>query len=287
MARDLYSAAWDFGRLNLGAVSGANAAVFASGTGGPAGNAGFASGMYMHGNVGMTGGTEIDGVPLLQFADDLDALLSGSSLAVQFSRSQLRYTISSANAFAVTWTGAQGVALRDILGFEANLSSAATHTSTKRPKYLICTRHAGQSAVKASHEPGGRIQHAESESGFQYDIGPDELATYANWTQPYETNIGPTDADWAGDFAVGGAPMRRTDVGAATKVYWTWEDFWKHVRATLPFALVDQAAGSNEGDVYKLHGDAAHFDPTRKTVDFDGHWMPAIKALYKGASMEF
>ncbi len=283
MARDLYSAAWDFARLNLGAVGGANAAVVAGGT--LSGNVGFVSGMYMHANVGMTASATIDGVALAAFEDAIAALVSGGALAVTFSRSTLLYTLSCASAFTVTWSGAQGTAIRDILGFEANLGSATSHTSTKRPKYLIATRHAGQTAVKASHEPSGRIQHAESDSGFQYSVHPDEIATYAHWTQPYETNIGPTDADFASNFAVGGAPMRRADLGAATKVWWTWEDFYKHVRGTLPFAMVDQAATTNEGLVYKLHGDSAHFDPTRKTADFDGHWMPAIKALYKGASV--
>ena len=64
-----YNCAWDFARLSLGVVSGTNGAIFSSATGGPAGNVGFTTGMYMHGSVGGT----FDGVALAQLGTDMDA----------------------------------------------------------------------------------------------------------------------------------------------------------------------------------------------------------------------
>lgn len=266
MPRDLYLSAWDFARLGLGTVGGANAAVF---SGGLTGNVGFASGVYMHGNVQAT----VDGVAVNLFIADIEAIVAG--LTVTFSASTCRYTLSAAGNFAVTWSGAQGVAMRDLLGFEANLSAASTYTSTKRPKYLIIARLNGQSQVHETYEPGGRISYAESDNGQSYSTYPVELPTYRDWVQPFETQAGPTDVEWSASPGVGGTAVRIADVGAATKVTWTWEHFHKHLRATLPFALVDRAAGLNGAKVYKIRGDAAHFDPTRVTADYDGHWsMP-------------
>ena len=266
MPRDLYSCAWDFARLGLGTVGGANAAVFG---GTLTGNVGFASGVYMHGNVQAT----VDGVPIALFISGIEGIVAG--LSVTFNASTCRYTLSAAGNFTVTWSGAQGVAMRDLLGFSANLSAASTYTSTQRPQYLIIARLAGQSQVHETYEPAGRISYAESDNGQSYSTHPVELPTYRDWVQPFETQAGPTDAEWSASPGVGGTAVRIADVGAATKVTWTWEHLYKHLRATLPFALVDRTAGLNGASVYKIRGDSAHFDPTRVTADYDGHWsMP-------------
>ncbi|WP_196301261.1 hypothetical protein, partial [Streptococcus pneumoniae] len=77
------------------------------------------------------------------------------------------------------------------------------------------------------------------------------------------------------------------DVGSSTNVYWSWEDFYKYVRATLPFALIDTATSvAGEGQLYKLRGELANFNPTRVTRDFDGHWSMPFKTRYLGDSSE-
>ncbi len=264
MPRDLYSCAWDFAALNVGAISGSNAAVFG---GGLTGNLGFASGLYMHGDVAGTA----DGVSILSFCADIEAAIAG--LTCTFSLSTLKYTLSAAGTFSVTWTGAAGVVMQELLGFSGNLSAASSYTSTVRPEYLIVSRLAGQSEVHETYEPGGRISYAESDNGQAYSTHPVELPTYRDWTQPFETLEGPTDAEWSGNSAVGGTAVRTANVGVATKITWTWEALIKHLRATYPFALVDRATSTNgEGHLYKMRGEAAHFDPTRITADYDGHW---------------
>jgi hypothetical protein len=264
MPRDLYSAAWDFAALNVGSISGTNAAVIA---GTISGNLGFASGVYAHGNV--VGSA--DGVTIGSFRTAMQTQIAG--LTVTFSLSTLKYTLSAAGAFSVTWTGTAGTVMRDILGFENNLSLFSSYTSTKRPKYLVVARLNGQSQVHETYEPAGRISYAESDNGQSYSTHPVELPTYRDWVQPFETQAGPTDGEWNASGSVGGAAVRRADVGSATKVTWTWEDFTKHIRATLPFLLVDRATSTKgEGQLYKLRGESAHFDPTRITADYDGHW---------------
>ena len=264
MPRDLYSPAWDFATLGMGTISGTNAAVIA---GTITGNLGFATGVYAHGDV--VGSA--DGVTIGSFRTAMQTQIAG--LTVSFSLSTLKYTLSAAGAFSVTWTGTAGTAMRDILGFESNLSLFSSYTSTKRPKYLIVSRLAGQSQVHETYEPGGRIAYAESDNGQAYSTHPVELPTYRDWTQPFETQAGPTDAEWNASGSVGGAAVRTADVGSATKVTWTWEAMIKHLRATLPFQLVDRSTSvKGEGQLYKLRGEGAHFDPTRITADYDGHW---------------
>lgn len=282
MPRDLYSCAWDFAALNVGTISASNAAVL---SGSVTGNLGFATGVYMHGAVAVTPppSTLIDGVLISSLEVACTTLISNLSLS--FNAANCRYTIARlvGGNFAVTWTGTAGIVMRDLLGFTADLSGATTYTSTKRPKYLIVSRLAGQSEVHETYEPGGRISYAESDSGQAYSTHPVELPTYRDWVQPFETLDGPTNAEWSASNSVGGAAVRRANVASNASVYWTWEDFYKHLRATLPFALVDKSISpQGNGPLYKLRGEGAHFDPTRITADYDGHWSMPLRTRYVG-----
>lgn len=224
-----YHAAFDFGRLGLGAVSGANAAVF-SGT--VSGNAGFASGVYTHGYRRYDDGA----IGVESFPNAVEPLIAG--LNVSYDWTTMRYTLSAAGNFAVAWTGALGAEMAAILGFSANLSAASSYTSVRRPKYLIRAFHQGQSLVKAPYTPRGRMSYAESASGRPYSTGPLTRPKYSEWTQPMEEQSGPTDAEWTADKGVAGAPVRISDVGSATLVTWSWEDFFAHCSSVLPFALL-------------------------------------------------
>ena len=83
-----YHAAFDFARLGLGAVSGANAAVF-SGT--VAGNVGFATGVYTHGYRRYDDGTV--GV------ESLPNALGIAGLTVTYDFVTMRYTLTAAGVF--------------------------------------------------------------------------------------------------------------------------------------------------------------------------------------------
>jgi hypothetical protein len=276
MAKDMVTAAWDYSRLGLGAVSGGvNGATFGGGT--LAGTVGWTSGVYMHSNVSGT----CDGLTISPWRDAIIAMVTGGTLIMAWSATTGLYTLSHASNFTVTWYGALGTQIRDALGFTANLSGTNSYTSTVRPDYLIITRIAGQSAVHETYESGGRIEYAEADDGTSYSTRPSTIATYREWTQPFETNVGPTNAEFAGSASVGGAPVRRSDA-TTTAVSWSWEDFYKQVRAELPFSLLDRSVTTKgEGALYKMRGEAAHWDPTRVAQDFDGHWSMPIKAVVK------
>ena len=275
MPRDLYSAAFDFAALNLGTVSGSNAAVFG---GSLSGNLGFTSGVYMHGTF--TAPT-VDGVTVSSFIAACNTAITG--LIVTFDPQECEYGLSATSNFTVTWSGAQGAAMAAILGFDAasNLTGSNNYTSTRRPRYLIISRLAGQSQVHETYEPAGRIAYAESDNGQAYSTHPEQMPVYRDWVQPFETLSGPTDAEYAISQEVGGTAVRIANVGAATKVTWTWEHFFKHCRATLPFSMIDRVnATSGEGLLYKMRGEGAHFDPTRITADYDGHWTIPFATRY-------
>lgn len=277
---DLYSAAFDFARLNLGAVSaGVNGATFAGGT--LSGTVGFATGMYVHGNVQLNAAPSVDGVALGAWCDDFKAQVTGT-LVMAFDPNTCRYILSCASTFSITWNGALGLALSDILGFEADLAGQTSYISTKRPRYTIISVVAGQSKDSGTREAPGGVEVASASNGFSFSVTEDEIATERDWSQVYETPTGPTDAAWTASPGVGGAPVRITNIGVATKVDWTWEQFYKHVRATLPFVLVDRATSTKgEGDLYKIRdGMAATWNPGRVREDFDGHWDMPFKVRF-------
>ena len=258
-----YHAAFDFARLGLGAVSGANAAVF---SGGLTGNAGIATGVYTHGYRLYDDGT----VPVLSFANLVKTQIA--TISITYDWVTMRYTISAAGVFGVSWNGLLGLELARILGFaDTPLSAASSYTSTRRPKYLIRALHPGQSSVREAYRPRGRMSYSESSSGrMSYSIGPLSRPTYAAWTQPLENQTGPTDAAWTADKGVAGAPVRRSDVGSATLVTWTWEDFYDHASSVLPFALLldsDSVATAMQR-AWKMTGEMESFAPDRPVQDW-------------------
>lgn len=280
----IYSACWDFARLGLTGTG----AVF---TGGSVGTTVFTTGLYCHADPIPTDingdplGT-IDGQTLNSFCIDFvgggdNAAITNLSLS--YNETTMAYTMaSSGGVFAVAFTGDIGTELRKILGFASDLASAASYTSTLRPKYIIVPRVRGQSAVHAPYEPSGRVNYAESDDGTSYSTYPDTIPMYSEWTQPFETNIGPTDTDWTTyGSTVAGAPMRISDVGGMNKVSWSWEDFYKHIRSHIPFRLHN--SGDTSGYFYKMLPAAANFDPARVTKDFDGYWSPQFKVILKTA----
>lgn len=279
MPRDLYSAAWDFGRMGLGAVTaGVNGATFGGAT--LSGTVGFTTGMYVHGNVQLNNVSSVDGVSLGAWCDAVKAQVTGT-LVMAFDPLTCRYLLSCASTFTVTWYGTLGAELRNILGFDADLSGATFYISTRRPKYAIISVIGGQSKDSGTYESPGKIEYAEADDGSAYSTSPDTIATYRDWSQPMESPTGPTDAAWTASPGVGGAPVRIVDVGVATKVDWTWEHFYKQARATLPFILVNRATSTKgEGDLYKMRAETATWKPERVTPDFDGHWNLPVQARF-------
>jgi hypothetical protein len=264
-AHDTYSVGFDFARLNL---AGAGAQF----TGGITGTVAFTSGLYLHGNIVASG--LVDNQTIKPFCNDIAALVA--NLQLQFSPYSLYYSISSIdnNIFAVNWDGTLGTELRDILGFSGNLSGNSAYTSDKRPKYLIRSIIPNQSKVHAPYEPTGRVNYSESDNGIGYSTYPDQIPIYSEWTQPFETDPGPLDTDWNISYGCAGAPVHKPeDYTDHTKVWWSWEEFYKYTRAHMPFQHLQGVLLENQdGWIYKMRPETAQFDPTRVSVDFDGYW---------------
>lgn len=72
---------------------------------------------------------------------------------------------SSGVAFTVTW--AANTAIRDLLGFTGNLSSATSHTGTQQAKYLWLP-NCGRSAIMSPEASNGAI-----ETDFSFAMGSD------------------------------------------------------------------------------------------------------------------
>ena len=276
-----YHAAFDFARLRLGAVSGANAAVF---TGAITGNGGYSTGVYTHGPRQYSDGT----VSVLSLSDG-ELGISGLTLAYNFTT--MRYTLSAAGVFGVSWNGLLGLEMARILGFSSTtLSAASSYTSTQRPKYLIRALHPGQSSVREAYRPRGRMSYAESSSGrMSYSIGPLSRPTYAAWTQPLENQTGPTDAAWAAVPGVAGAPVRRTDIGSALRVRWSWEEFFDHCSSVLPFSLLhdfDDATVDPLQRAWKMTGEMESFAPDRPVQDWSALESFAMSLRFVGTPGE-
>jgi len=276
-----YHAAFDFARLRLGAVSGANAAVF---TGAITGNGGYSTGVYTHGPRQYSDGT----VSVLSLSDG-ELGISGLTLAYNFTT--MRYTLSAAGVFGVAWSGLLGLEMARILGFSSTtLSAASSYTSTQRPKYLIRALHPGQSSVREAYRPRGRMSYAESSSGrMSYSIGPLSRPTYAAWTQPLENQTGPTDAAWAAVPGVAGAPVRRTDIGSALRVRWSWEEFFDHCSSVLPFSLLhdfDDATVDPLQRAWKMTGEMESFAPDRPVQDWSALESFAMSLRFVGTPGE-
>ena len=267
MTANLYSAAWDFGRMNF---TGAGATF----SGSLVGAVKMTSGLYMHGDIITVGGVQIDGQSLLPWRTDLMGMVVGPR-SLTFNPTTCKYNLSSGGGnFAVDFTSnTWGLEIMDILGFQADLFGASSYVSTKRPKYMIISVLPNQTKVHDDYEPSGRTVSSESDNGQGYSVTPDQLPVYRDWTQPYENLNNPSDTAYSGNPLVGGAAIRRKNL-ILTKIQWTWEDFFQHCRGHLPFSLVDLTDGSGmiSGQIYKLRSESAHFDPKRAIEDFDGYW---------------
>lgn len=252
--RQDYFAAWDFARLALGAVSGSNAAIIAGN------NVGATSGTYWHA-VAYT-------VPTFGLVDSFTAIAWGAGTSVTFDPVTLRYTVSRASTFAMTFVGAQGAFFRRALGFQGtSYSGASSYTSDMRPWYVIRAVLPSGANDSGIYEPEGRVYGGETEGGAWYGIAPKRLAQWREWTVRAESYYGPTNAAWVADPGVAGAPLRSIEA----RIGWHWRAFFEHCRAHMPFCN-SQLGAASPGEVYVLRPDGAHFRPRRMYEAYDDAW---------------
>jgi hypothetical protein len=240
----LVAAGWDFARIGAFSVQVTDA--------GGTNTIAFSSGTYSHVDIS-TVVTDYASFPAaLQTALNAASNLTGT-YTVTYSAVENRYTISSNITFS--YASANTVALR-ILGRSAAAGSASLEgasyvvVSSRLAYYGILGAMGAASNKSDDYEPNAITEGAVADDGTPYAVSVTTAPVYCDFVLPLE-------------------PKAKTHERAATAtVPWTFQHFFRHVRGSEPFAVVDDI----ETTVHKLRADATHFRPERVTVDYDDHW---------------
>lgn len=230
------------------------------------------TGRYAHVNLSTAVRELDDGTTINYLGGEYTAFAAFAAAAVSrtvtFSPTTLAYTISSAGdpftlAFPAT---AQGNSAADALGFArgASLSSAMSHTSTRRPWYVIRGLMGGKSRSTDEYEPRNVGDDGEAEDGDSFFIGRSITPLYWDFQVPLE-------------------PIEATHRHAATAaVPWTWQHLYAHARGIEPLGVVDSRERGGTTTVHKLRAQGAGFSPSRIREDWDGAWSIQLDTRYLG-----
>ena len=256
MALQDYHAGWDFERLGTAPVQFTDSGGSWTMT--------FTEGSYSHIDLsGVLGtGEYADFITAIQAA--ITAAARGVVYTTSFNTSTLAYSFdTSSGTLAMSFSGTAGTIMRRILGFTGNVAATSSAiTSDARPYYVARALVAGQSNYSDEYESSDGIEEKESDDGDAVSISRYTIPTYLDWEQMLEEKSPPATiaSDGTGVF----------ENVATTTVPWTWQHFYRHVRATEPFALYDN--GSGEGLVCRMRKDTAKFKPVRAMSEYDVLW---------------
>lgn len=241
-----YVAGFDLARLNLTLTLTENVGSPATVT--------MSSGTYAHET--MASYSAVSGYTAFSAAlkTALDAASPNTrTYTVTYSTSTGKYTIGvSAGTFSLTFSthSTAGTNFRNMLGFSGDTSLGSSDTSDYKCYYVIHSGSGGKTEASDDYEPEGYVTGAVSDSGISYGTASTLAPTHNDWQQVAETKA---------------ATFSRS---AATATPWTYEHFFKHVRADLPFLVVDDAGTA----AHFLRAEAAHWKPVRMFADYDGAW---------------
>lgn len=266
--RDYYSG-WDFERLGTGSVTFTDS--------GGAWTMTFTEGAYAHIDfTGAMGGTDYD-----DFATAIAAKITAAArpvtYAVSYSASTMRYSLdvtSGSGSLAVSFSGAAGDIMKHILGFSGNVAATTSAiVSDVRPYYVIRAISLGPSNYSDEYESDDGINEDEADDGSSVSISRTSLPVYLDWEQHLEEINAPA----AGTSAGAGVFERTATAGAP----WTWQHMIRHIRATEPFALYNEATG--DGVVCTMRAEAANAKPVIVTADYSTLWNLVFKTRLLGS----
>lgn len=156
--------------------------------------------------------------------------------------------------FSTVTTAAEGVLLRQILGFSGDVSGAASYSSDVRPYFVIIPTIEGRSSMSDEIEPDDIVQEAVADDGTAYGVARDTVEVWSTWQQTAETNSAPST------FSSEGTPVFQRS--ATSAVPWTYQHAWRHAReGDQPFLVLD--TGTSESAVHAFRADGAAFKPVR------------------------
>lgn len=234
----LLASAWDFARIGTATMT-----VDDDGTAQPVT---FTSGVYSH--IALS--TVVSTISL--WSSSLKAALDAASngagtYTVALNETTRKYTISYSNGnFDLTFTGAAGTVMQNIIGFSGNKTGAASYTSDNAVYYLI-GGSIGAKADVAEYEPDEIVDVAEADDGTSYGIARSTAPIYYDCLVPFEAEA-----------------SVRTAKAAATAP-WTWQRFYAHTRAHEVFALKDSLVP--ETTVHRNRAEGAAFKPEPSAAD--------------------
>lgn len=264
-----YYAGWDF--ASLGAFQ-------LRVNSGPALDVNFTTGRYSHVSLS----TLLS--DYTKFEDALETAIeavTGEAWTVTFADGAYgisRVAGNSTLSFAAT---DEGRLAADLLGFSRVYSATASaHISSRRPLRIAIPVYDKTSDDSNTYEQSGMIAEAVASDGTQYSVHPVTIPTLRDWMQPLEIKTPPAARATAGTAVrVVDAWSGATSAGATIPE--SWESWFKGVRATHPFCVVD--GSGNSGNVYKLRADAAHFAPIRRVSNYDIYWDIPLKTRLLGS----
>lgn len=176
----------------------------------------------------------------------------------------LRYRLRNDANMAVTFPNTDaGNRMADTLGFTRNttLSSAAGHTGTRMPYYVIDGAMGARSSWTRRYEGDDITSQAEAEDGSTFTTARSVAPKYDDWTVPFE----PLEATFSAK--------------ALSTVPWTWQHFFELSRGIEPFAVFDDDGNS----VHVLRGRGTSFKPARVQQDWDELWNIELLTINRGS----
>lgn len=199
---------------------------------------------------------------------------------ITFNTTTMQYSFSvSSGTLALTFVGDDGIRMRHLLGFIADVPATSSPiVSTARPYLAISAVSGGPTNYTDEYEPNVGINEAEADDGTSYSISRTTLPVYMDWDQQMEEKAGPSSAV-SGGARTGGAPMFDY-CATVTTMPCSWEYFYRHVRCVEPFAVYDTSTAS--GIVCKLRAEGANFKPSRTVSDYDVLWNLPFKTRLIG-----
>jgi hypothetical protein len=205
-----------------------------------------------------------------------EAMLNGASsdaYTVTFSRVTGLYTITdvtpAAGPFKLTWTGAAGLRLRNLLGFQADLLGATSYTSTHVPLYCIVPFGGAMANYPGPVQEKGHRSSIRSSAGQAYRNGPLTIPELASFDFEFQPR---SHVDRLFRIAT-----------SATHLY-GWDELWDdYSDCLLPLAL--QTVGA-DGKIERFAFDLAtpEFDETtHKPRAKNDHvrWTVSVAALLR------
>lgn len=188
----------------------------------------------------------------------LNSVVSGWT--VSFNQTTQRYTISRANAFTLTWTGAAGDRLRRILGYAGTTPSGTSAVATLTPYFAMVPTISGRSSFSGIYEPEEVVEESTADDDSPFAVSKER------GTDAFELSDQIMWSDWTQAME----PIESVLIARST-TSWTWERFFKHCRGEHPFLVVDGSSST----VHKLRAEGASFSARtreRVTADYDGLW---------------